>query len=145
MRKGHIKQTFRLDAEIARLLAERAALRRVAKTEVVEAALASLLSPDHEEKIEAILTRRLDRMSRQLDRLFWHVELSNEAFALFVRFWLTNNPPLPDAAMRAAQASGLRRYKAFVETLARRMETGPKLRDELSEERPSTTGADESG
>ena len=93
--------------------------------------LASMLTPDHEERVEAVLTKRLDRISRQLERLEWHVELSNEAFAIFVRFWLTSNAPLPDEAMRAAQATGKKRYQAFVESLARRMEAGPKLRDEV--------------
>ncbi|PXW73879.1 hypothetical protein C7451_109169 [Blastomonas natatoria] len=90
-----------------------------------------MLTPDHEERVEAVLTKRLDRLSRQLERLEWHVELSNEAFAIFVRFWLTSNAPLPDEAMRAAQATGKKRYQAFVESLAKRMEAGPKLRDEV--------------
>lgn len=132
MRKSHVKQTFRLDPALVRLLGEHARARRVTRTDVVEAALASLLSPDHEERIEAILTRRLDRMSRQLDRLEWHVELTNETVALLVRSWLINSAPLPDAALKAAQASGRKRWQAFVETLARRMEAGPKLREELS-------------
>ena len=134
MRKGHIKQTFRLDAELSRLVEERARAKRVTKTEVVEAALASLLSPDHEERLEAVLVRRLDRMTRQIDRLLWHVELSNEALALFIRFWLVSNPPLPDAAAKAAQAMGTQRYHGFVDALAKRMEGGPKLREEMSED-----------
>lgn len=125
------KMTFRIDANLARQLAERARARRVSQTEVLEAALASLLTPDHEERVEAVLTKRLDRLSRQLERLEWHVELSNEAFAIFVRFWLISNAPLPDEAMRAAQATGKKRYQAFVESLAKRMEAGPKLRDEV--------------
>lgn len=133
--KPHTKMTFRIDAHLARLLVERARSRRVSQTEVVEAALASLLSPDGEEKAEAILVKRLDRLTRDLDRLAWHVDLSNEAFALFVRFWLTSNPPLPEAAMKAAQATGKKRYNAFVDSLTRRMEIGPRLKDELSEER----------
>lgn len=132
-RKPHSKQTFRLDEGLAKLLAERARSRGVSRTEVVEAALASLLSTDQEERVEAVLARRLDRLSRQLDRLEWHVELSNEAFALFVRFWLTSNPPLPDTAMKAAQATGKKRWQGFVDSLSRRMELGPKLRDELGD------------
>ena len=106
------KMTFRVDAHLARQLAERARSRRVSQTEVLEAALASLLTPDHEERIEAVLTKRLDRISRQLERLEWHVELSNEAFAIFVRFWLISNAPLTDEALRAAQATGKKRYQA---------------------------------
>jgi len=132
MRKSSVKRTFRIDSVLARQLDERASSRRITRTDIVEAALASLLTPDHEERIEAVLTRRLDRLSRQLDRLEWHVELSNEGFALFVRSWLINNPPLPDAALRAAQVTGKKRWEAFVDSLSRRMELGPKLGDELS-------------
>ncbi len=132
MRKSSVKRTFRIDSVLARQLDERASSRRITRTDIVEAALASLLTPDHEERLEAALTRRLDRLSRQLDRLEWHVELSNEGFALFVRSWLINNPPLPDAALRAAQVTGKKRWEAFVDSLSRRMELGPKLVDELS-------------
>jgi predicted transcriptional regulator len=132
VRKSSVKRTFRIDAVLARQLDERASSRRITRTDIVEAALASLLTPDHEERLEAVLTRRLDRLSRQLDRLEWHVELSNEAFALFVRSWLINNPPLPDVALRAAQVTGKKRWEAFVDSLSRRMELGPKLGDELS-------------
>src|SRR3546814_1368048 len=59
--------------------------------------------------------------------------------ALFVRFWLTTTPPLPDTALAAAQASGRERYRGFVESLGRRMETGASLARELyrSEEHTS--------
>jgi hypothetical protein len=132
VRRGHVKQTFRLDAELVRLVAERAQQRRLTRTEIVEAALASLLTPDHDERLEAMVTRRLDRMSRQLERIEWQGELVSETLALLVRHWLTNNPPLPDAALPAAQAVGKRRWEGFVVALARRMEAGPKLAAELS-------------
>lgn len=134
MRKPHVKQTFRLDPELFRLLDERARSRKVARTDVLEAALASMLSPDHEEKIEAILVRRLDKLTRQLDRLEWHVELTNETLALFIRFWLINTIALPDDAVSAAQAMGKKRWSSFVESLSRRMESGPKLKEELSQD-----------
>lgn len=132
MKRGHIKQTYRLDAELVRLLEERAQLRRLTRTEIVEAALSSLLTADHDERIEAMVTRRLDRMSRQLDRIEWQGELGNETLALLVRHWLTNSPPLPEAALAAAQAVGKRRWEGFVDALSRRMDGGPKLVAELS-------------
>lgn len=142
MRRGHVKQTFRLDAELVRLVAERAQQRRLTRTEVVEAALASLLTPDHDERLEAMVTRRLDRMSRQLDRIEWQSELASETLALLVRHWLTNSPPLPDTALSAAQAVGKRRWESFVTALARRMEAGPKLADELSRDIPGEAHSD---
>jgi hypothetical protein len=134
VRGGTVKQTFRLDAELVRLVAERAQQRRLTRTEIVEAALASLLTGDHDERIEAMVTRRLDRIGRQLDRIEWQSELCGENLAMLVRHWLTNSPPLPDAALPAAQATGKRRWESFVDALARRMETGPRLASELSRE-----------
>lgn len=129
-----IKHTFRLPPTLSSELADYAARKRVSQALVVETALSSFLSGESAEHLEAVLSRRLDRLSRQADKLAWHVELTNETLALFVRFWLVNNPPLPDTAMPAAQAMGKERWERFVETLNRRMEFGPRLRNEISED-----------
>lgn len=129
-----IKHTFRLPPELSAQLADYAARKRVTQALVVETALASFLSGDSAEHLEAALSRRLDRLSRQHERLAWHLELGNETLALFVRFWLVNNPPLPDAALAAAQAMGKERWEKFVETLNRRMEFGPRLKNEIAED-----------
>lgn len=129
-----VKHTFRLPPDLSAQLADYAARKRVTQALVVETALASFLSGDSAEHLEAALSRRLDRMTRQADKLAWHVELTNETLALFVRFWLVNNPPLPDAALAAAQAMGKERWERFIETLNRRMEFGPRLRNEISED-----------
>ena len=131
MIRSHVKQTFRIETGLSRDLTDLARRRGLTRTEVLEAALRSFLSPDQEERIEALLTRRLDRIGRQLDRIEWHGEMSGEAMALFVRHWLTSTAPLPDDALPAAQASGKRRWEAFVDALSRRMEVGPKLAAEL--------------
>lgn len=127
-----VKHTVRLPPDLSVQLADYAARKRVPQALVVETALTSFLSEDSSEHLEAVLSRRLDRMTRQSDRLAWHVELTNETLALFVRFWLVNNPPLPDAAQAAAQAMGKERWERFVETLNRRMEFGPRFKTELS-------------
>ncbi len=77
--------------------------------------------------MEAAFSRRFDRVLRKLEELDQSVEVGNEALALFVRFWLTANPPLPDAALAAAQANTKERYKGFVSALARRLEGNERL------------------
>jgi hypothetical protein len=84
--------------------------------------------------MEAALGRRLDRLTRQVERLERHVTISNEAQALFVRFWLTVTPPLPDTAQPAAQAKGRERYEGFVEALGRRLAKGQTLAQEISQD-----------
>jgi hypothetical protein len=130
--RARIKHTFRLPVDLTRQLADHARLRRVSQTAVVEAALAAFLSPDASDRLEAALGRRLDRISRQADRLEWNIDLANETLALFIRFWLTSNAPLPDTALAAAQAMGRERWERFVESLARRMEGGRRLGREIS-------------
>lgn len=141
MKTLRIKHTVRLPPDLSRALADYAARKRVSQALVVETALASLLSGDSAEHLEAVLSRRLDRLSRQADKLAWHVELGNETLAQFIRFWLVNNPPLPDAALTAAQAKAKERWERFVEALNRRMEFGPRLKNEISEDVDPSSGA----
>jgi hypothetical protein len=126
------KHTFRLPPDLAGQLTDYASRKRVPQALVVETALSSYLSPDSSERMEAALGRRLDRLTRQLERLERHVTISNEALALFVRFWLTITPPLPDTAQPAAQAKGRERYEGFVEALGRRLAKGQTLAEEIS-------------
>jgi hypothetical protein len=84
------KHTFRLPPDLAGKLSDYAARMGAPQSLVVEAALASHLSPDGADRLGAALARRLDRVSRQMERLERHVDISNEAPALFVRFWLTS-------------------------------------------------------
>lgn len=132
MSRAQIKQTFRLDAGLVRSVENRARQRGTTKTEVVEAALTALLLPQDQDRSEALLIRRLDRLVRLLERLEWHTDLTNETLALFVRHWLTSTTPLPDNALAAAQATGKRRWEGFVDALAKRMDGGAKLAAELS-------------
>ena len=132
MKSGNrLKHTFRLPPDLARQLAEFAARKRTTQVSIVETAIASFLSPDGSERLEAAVTRRLDRLSKQNERLEFQVEVTNEALALFVRFWLTANPPVPDAAMSAAQAQGKERYDGFVQALARKLESDSGFAREL--------------
>lgn len=124
-----IKRTFRLPPEVIEQLAEFALRKRVGQPDIVEAALRSFMSPDSSEQLEAALSRRLDRIDRHLGRLDEQTEITTEALALFVRFWLTANPPLPDSGQAATQAQGKERYEGFVEALARRLEGRSRLGD----------------
>ncbi|MGN6374730.1 MAG: ribbon-helix-helix protein, CopG family [Sphingomonas sp.] len=131
------KHSFRLPADLVGELEAAARGRHASRTAIVEAALASYLANDGGDRFGAAVARRLDRLTRQVDRLAWHVDLANETLSLFIRFWLTTNPPLPDTATKAAQAMGKERWEGFVQSLMRRMERGPHLSREV--------GGDEEG
>ena len=82
------KHTFTLPADLMTRLRDYASRKGVTQSLVIEAALASHLSPDGADRLEAALARRLDRMTRQMELIARHVTISNEALAVFVRFWL---------------------------------------------------------
>lgn len=123
-----------LDPDIMVTLAEYAARRAHSRSLVAEAAIASFLSPDAAERQEAATTKRLDQIDRRMSRLERDVGISVETLALFVRFWLATNPPLPEPARAAAQAQAGERYDAFIAALGRRLAKGPALRQEVSED-----------
>jgi hypothetical protein len=120
--------------ELARQVGELAVRRRLSRSAIVEAAVASYLSPDGADRLEAAFARRLDRLSRQVQRLERNTGLTTEALTLFVRFWLSVTPPLPDDQQAAAQVKGRKRYEGFVQTLGRRFASGKSLLDEISED-----------
>jgi predicted transcriptional regulator len=123
-----------LEPGVTKALAEYAARRAQPRSLIAEAAIASFLSPDAAERQEAALTKRLDQLDRRIARLERDLGIAVETLAVFVRFWLTTNPPLPEPAQAAARAQVGERYDAFVAALGRRLAKGPKLRQEISED-----------
>lgn len=120
-----------LPVEMIAQINDLATRRRLTRSAIVEAAVASFLSPDGADRLEAAFARRLDRLTRQVQRLERDSSLSTEALALFIRFWLTITPPLPSDAQATAQAKGRERYEGFIEALGRRLNQGRTLRDEI--------------
>lgn len=120
------------DAALLKKLDDLAARRGLSKSTIVEAALASFLSPDAADQREAAITRRLDRLTRAIERLERDVAIGNEAQALYIRAWLTATPPLPEDAQAAAQAKARERYESFVQALGRRIAKGQRLSREVA-------------
>ena len=118
--------------ELLRQIADLADRKGLSRSAIVEAAVASFLSPDGADRREAAFARRLDRLSRQVERLERNVGISTETLALFIRFWLTITPPLPSDAQASAQVTGRERYEGFIETLGRRLAKGQSLLQEIS-------------
>ena len=131
-----------LDPEIMHTLADYADRRERSRSLVAEAAIASFLSPDADERREAVLAKRLDGIDRRMQRLERDLGIATETLALFVRFWLSSTPALPDAVQATARAKAGERYDGFLEALGRRLAKGPKLRQEVGEDvdPPATSG-----
>lgn len=131
-----------LDPDVMNALADYSGRRDVSLSLIAEAAIASFLSPDADERKEAAITRRLDQIDRRVQRIERDVGIAIETLALFVRFWLNSTPALPESVTAEARAKGLQRYDAFVDALGRRLNKGPKLRQEIADDVPPASPAD---
>jgi len=121
-----------LDPDMMAQLTELAERKRQSKSLIAEAAITSFLTPDDADRREAVVTRRLDLLTRQGERVERDLWIAAETLALFIRFWLTVTPPLPDSAQAAAQAKGRERFESFLETLGRRLAKGQSVLREVS-------------
>lgn len=106
--------------------------RQVSKSAIIEAAVASFLSGDTTDRLEAAMSRRLDKIGRQIDTLDEDLAVLGETISLFIHFWMTITPPLPDNAKAAARAKGIERFESFMQSLGKRLATGDRFLKEMS-------------
>ena len=123
-----------LDPAVMCSLADYAARRGQSRSLIAEAAIASFVSTDSDERREAATAKRLDGIGRHLQRLERDLGISVEMLAIFIRFWLASTPQLPDAAQAASRAKAGERYESFLEALGRRLAKGPKVLQEIGED-----------
>ena len=123
-----------LPVEMISRINELSERKKIPRSAIVEAAVASFLSPDAADRREAAFTRRMDRLSRQAQRIERDLGVTAETLALFVRFWLTITPPLPGDAQATAQIKGRERFEGFVETLGKRLQKGQSFLREVPDD-----------
>ncbi|MDA7085579.1 ribbon-helix-helix domain-containing protein [Pseudomonas sp. SA3-5] len=123
-----------IQPEHAKRLNELAIKKGVSKSSIIAAALASWLSPDSGDQREAAIAKRLDRLSRQFERLERDQNILIETMALYVRYYLTVSTPVPEAHQDAARSQGKLRFAQFVEQLGRHLQRGRSLVRDVQEE-----------
>lgn len=131
------------DPELLKQVEMLALRRNVSKSAIVEASVASFLSGDAADRLEAAMSRRLDRLGRQIDGLDEDLAVLGETLSLFIRFWLTVTPPLSENAQSSARAKGAERFDGFMQSLGRRLATGDRFLKELSRDMPAPSMPDE--
>ena len=107
-----------------RALAELARRPGVSKASIVDAALQAFFAPETTERRDEVILRRLDRLNGRLDRLERDLNVNAETLALFIRYYMTMTPPLPEQERDAAQALGKERFEYFIEQVTRRLASG---------------------
>lgn len=123
-----------IEPEHAKRLDELATMKGLSKSSIIAAALASFLSPDSGDQREAAIAKRLDRLSRQIDKLERDQNILIETLALYVRYFLTVSTPVPEAHQEAARAQGRARFEQFIEQLGRHLLRGRSLVKDVVEE-----------
>ncbi len=119
---------------IERQLAIAASRPGTFKSAIVETALESFLSPDRDDQRDAALIRRIEQLARQIEKLQRNRKILDETIALFILYFLTLTPPLPESDQDTAKALGRDRFDYFLDELAGRVAEGRSLiRDTLDE------------
>lgn len=116
------------------------------KSRIVNDALDRFFNPEQQETTTKALIRRLDHMSKSLDRLERNQSITVETLALFIRYFLTITPPLPEDDQAAAHAIGRERFEVFVAQVGRRLAQDKNLLQEvlasLVDDKPDLFSAD---
>jgi predicted transcriptional regulator len=86
-----------------------------------------------------IITRRLDRLSRAVNRVHRDVTVVADALAIYVKTWLGHTPPVaePDRLRAARSAAG--RFVEFTEQVAAQVSSGRSIvADLVRDQEPDT-------
>jgi hypothetical protein len=120
---------------ISRPLARRfdliAQQRNGAKSALVEDALRVALEPQQHTGIEEALTRRLNELNRVVGGLRREMSVATETLAIFVRYFLTVTPPLPQDEQEPARLLGRERYQVLLTEVGRRVAENERLVTEV--------------
>jgi uncharacterized membrane-anchored protein YhcB (DUF1043 family) len=122
-----------LEREHALRLGELATMKRLSKSSLVAAALATYLSPDQADR-QAMTLRRLEKLSKQLERVERDQSILIETLALFIRHHFAITAPVAETHQEAARAQSRLRFSQFIEQLARHLQRGGSLVKDLSQE-----------
>lgn len=120
-----------LDDELTEQLKALAAKPGSSKSAIVSDALRAFIARRGANELDDRLKVRLDRLSRQLNRIERDQQILLESLALFVRYYLTVTAPLPEVDQEAARALGQERFQAFIDQVGRRIAGGRTLAGEV--------------
>lgn len=100
----------------------------ISKAAIVDAALAAFLSPEADDKRDAAIIRRLDKIDRRLEKLEEQNVVISETLAIIAHICLYFAPVIPEAEKDAANALCNKRYETFLNTLGKRLAAGTSLK-----------------
>ena len=119
-----------------------AAHPKTSKSSVVDAALADFFNNTTDSDV---LYRRLDRQQRAIGKIARDLEVSQEAFAVFVRLWFAHTPRVGEGERDSAQTYAAQRYDQFCDFVGKQLSQGHKFVDDIAEDVPDAPGVIEPG
>lgn len=111
----------------AALLRGLASRPNASESSIVDAALTLYVSSQADSVGGAGIIRRLDRLTRQFDRLERNDLVIKETLGLFIRYFLMVVAPVPEERQAAAKAQGEERFESFLEQLGIELKSGRRL------------------
>ncbi len=116
-----------LETASKKRLAAFAARAGTSEAQVIVTAVEMFLSPDAQDKRDAGVTRRLNRLLRQFELMSRDQMILSETLALFIQYQLAVIPPVPITDQAAARAKAHENMEKFMAQLVRRLESGRHL------------------
>lgn len=123
MKPHRIRHQFHLNADLSRKLDALATEPGRTKSAVLEAAILAWIERRGANELDERFAVRLNRLSRQLDRVERDQKIILESLALYIRQTLQRDAHLPDPDP-AARARGRERFEAFIEQVGRKLAQG---------------------
>lgn len=131
MKKARLQ--VRLGEKAETLLSRAAERPGVTKASIVEAAIVELLNPKEDTQEYAALIKRLDKLTRAMERLADDASAQTETLALYILYYLCITPPLPEQNRAAAEALGQKRFERFIAQVGDRLMGKERYTDTLLE------------
>lgn len=125
MKLKRVRYQLFLPEDLSRRFEALASEPGASKSAILTDALSAWLNQQAASELEARFSQRLDRMSMALGRIERDGHVLLESLALFVRYELMVQAPLPDAD-DAARALGRDRFEAFVARVGEALSRGQR-------------------
>jgi hypothetical protein len=127
------RYTIWLSRPLAHKFETVAARAKGGKSAVVEDTLKAVLEPQSLPGVDDALGRRLDNLNRTVAHIERDMAITTETLGLFVRYFLTITPPMPESEQEPARLLGRERFGVFVVEVGRRMTSDRRLVAEVLE------------
>ncbi|WP_290928620.1 hypothetical protein, partial [Hyphomonas sp. UBA1899] len=99
----------------------------LSESTIIDGAVTAYRAGESDNKREAAINRRLDRLTRQFGRIERDNLVLAETLATFVHYFLTVTPPVPANQVEAARAKGDMRFDLFVRQVAEALRSGQRI------------------